>query len=167
MRNLIIAILLIGISACNSNENMDKTIYFVRHAEKDTSIEKDPPLSTDGVMRSVDLASWFKDKQVDTVFSSDTKRNIETASPLLDEKNLELGKYDPQDFEGFAKKLKEADAKNIVVIGHSNTILEQIEALGAERPQETIDEATEYDKIFELDMDTKEVKVHQYGSKSN
>ncbi|PTB92155.1 hypothetical protein C9994_14440 [Marivirga lumbricoides] len=167
MRNFIaLLIVLMGITACNEKEKMNKTIYFVRHAEKETEIKNDPPLNTDGVIRSVDLASWFKKIKLDTVFSSDTKRNLETAKPLIEAKNLTLAKYDPTDFIAFSNTLKELNADTILVIGHSNTILEQIEALGAERPQASIGE-NEYDKIFELHLPSNKVLVHQYGSKSN
>lgn len=166
MRNFItLLILLIGITACNHDEEMSKTIYFVRHAEKDIDIKNDPPLNTEGVIRSVDLATWFKNINVDTVFSSDTKRNMETAKPLIEGKNLTLAKYNPTDFAAFANTLKELKADSILVIGHSNTILEQMEALGAERPQASIGE-NEYDKIFEFHLPSKKVTVHQYGSKS-
>ncbi len=163
MKNFIlIPLMLILFSACNVGEDMDKTIYFVRHAEKDTTTDKDPSLTVDGVMRSVDLASWFKNIEVDTVFSSDYQRTIETAQPLIKAKRLELGKYDPKDFEGFAKILTEIEADTIVVIGHTDNILKQIEALEADRPQEEIKES-EYNKIFELKLNSKEVVVHQYG----
>ncbi|MBK6267177.1 histidine phosphatase family protein [Marivirga sp. S37H4] len=163
-KSIFVIVSLMLLSACNSGENM-KTIYFVRHAEKENSINDNPSLAVEGVIRSVDLASWFKNIKVDTVFSSDYLRTIETAKPLLDAKNLELGKYNPSDYEGFAKILQEISADTIVVIGHSNTILEQIEVLGAEKPQGEIAES-EYDKIFELRLPVREVKVHQYGSKS-
>jgi phosphohistidine phosphatase SixA len=110
------------------------------------------------------LASWFKKIEIDTIFSTDYTRTKETAKPTAEAKNLELSIYEAIDFEGFAKKLKEMEVDTILVIGHSNTILEQIEALGLERPQENISE-NEYDKIFELRMSSKEVISHSYGTK--
>lgn len=166
MRNFIaFLIVLIGIAACNTKEEMSKTIYFVRHAEKETEIKNDPPLNTEGVIRSVDLAAWFKNISLDTVFSSDTKRTIETVKPLMEAKNLTLAKYNPTDFTAFANTLKELKADSILVVGHSNTIFEQMEAMGAERPQPAIGE-NEYDKVFEFHLPSKKVKVHQFGSKS-
>lgn len=149
--------------AC-SNQNEKKVIYMVRHAEKDVVPKNDPPLTTDGVIRSVDLTSWFKNIEIDTVFSTDFVRTKETAKPLAEAKGLEISKYEAKDFKGFAKQLKEMEVDSILIVGHSNTILEQIEALGFEKPQEEIRE-NEYDKIFELRFASNEVKVHTYGSK--
>lgn len=147
-----------------SNDDENKVIYLVRHAEKDAVPKNDPPLTTDGVIRSVDLASWFKNIDIDTVFSTDYVRMRETAKPLTEQKNLELAIYDAKDFDGFAKQLKKMKVDTILVVGHSNSILEQIEALGFERPQQAIDE-NEYDKIFELRLGSEEVISHSYGSK--
>ncbi|WKK77394.2 histidine phosphatase family protein [Marivirga salinae] len=164
MRILIAIILVAFLAVSCSNENENKVIYMVRHAEKDMVPKNDPPLTTDGVIRSVDLASWFKNIDIDTVFTTDFVRMRETAKPLAEQQNLELSIYDAKDFEDFAKQLKKMDADTILVVGHSNTILEQIEALDFERPQEEIKEK-EYDKIFELRFENKEVITHQYGSK--
>lgn len=162
---IIVAIILMGFMAIScSNENENKVVYMVRHAEKDVVPKNDPPLTTDGVIRSVDLASWFKDIDIDSVFSTDYVRMRETAKPIAEQQNLELSIYDAKDFDGFAKKLKKMKADTILVVGHSNTILEQIEALGFDRPQEEINEK-EYDKIFELRLGSKELVTHRYGSK--
>jgi phosphohistidine phosphatase SixA len=164
MRILVAVILMAGLAVSCSNRNESKVIYMVRHAEKDVVPENNPPLTTDGVIRSVDLASWFKEIEIDTIFSTDYVRMRETAKPVAEAKNLELSIYEAKDFDGFAKKLKELKVDTIVVVGHSNTILEQIEALGLERPQKEIKE-NEYDKIFELRVGSKEVITHSYGTK--
>lgn len=149
-------------SCSDGNEN--KVIYMVRHAEKDVVPKNDPPLTTDGVIRSVDLASWFKDIEIDTVFTTDFVRTRETVKPVAEQQNLLVGTYDAKDLDGFAKKLKEMKADTILIVGHSNTILEQIEALGLKRPQDKIDE-NEYDKLFELRIGDGEVITHNYGTK--
>jgi phosphohistidine phosphatase SixA len=166
MRTLIVAIILAFAAVSCSKDNEKKVIYMVRHAEKDVVPKNNPPLTTDGVIRSVDLASWFKDIEIDTVFSTDFVRMRETAKPLTELQNLEISLYKAKDFEGFAKALRNMKVDTILVIGHSNTILEQIEAMGLERPQEEIKE-NEYDKIFELRLGKKEVISHSYGSKFN
>ncbi|ADR21825.1 phosphoglycerate mutase [Marivirga tractuosa] len=162
---ILVAIVLVAFMAVScSNENEKKVVYMVRHAEKDAFPKNDPPLTTDGVIRSVDLASWFKDISIDTVFSTDYVRMRETAKPLIEQQGLDLSIYQAMDFEGFANQLKNMKADTILVIGHSNTILEQIEALGFDRPQEKINEK-EYDKIFELRLGSDEMFTHRYGSK--
>ncbi|WKK85914.2 histidine phosphatase family protein [Marivirga arenosa] len=164
MRNLIAIIFLaFFITAC-SNSNDGKVIYLVRHAEKDTVPKNDPALTTDGVIRSVDLASWFKDIQVDSIFSTDFVRTKETVKPIAEDQNKKIAIYDAKDLEAFASQLKEMKVDTILISGHSNTILEQIEALGIERPQEKISE-NEYDKLFEVRLGEKKVITHTYGSK--
>lgn len=159
---IIIAIALLGfLAVACKNENEQKVFYMVRHAEKDVVPKNDPPLTTDGVIRSVDLATWFKDIQIDSIFSTDYARTRETAKPVAESKNMEISIYESA---GFATQLKEMKVDTILVIGHSNTILEQIEALGFKKPQEEIKE-NEYDKIFELRFATDEVTTHTYGSK--
>jgi phosphohistidine phosphatase SixA len=159
---IIIAVILLGfLAVACKNENEKKVIYMVRHAEKDVMPKNDPPLTTDGVIRSVDLASWFKDIKIDSVFSTDYARTRETAKPVADNKNLEISIYELKDF---ATKLKQMEVDTILVIGHSNTILEQIQELGFEKPQEEIRE-NEYDKIFELRFASEEVITHTYGTK--
>ncbi|WP_296619067.1 histidine phosphatase family protein [Marivirga sp.] len=166
MRILAAIIIMAFMAVSCSNENENKVVYIVRHAEKDVVPKNDPPLTTDGVIRSVDLASWFKDIDIDTVFTTDFVRMRETAKPLIEQQNLELSVYDAKDYEGFAKQLKKMKADTILVVGHSNTILEQIEALGFDRPQEEIKE-NEYDNIFELRFEGKKVLTHSYGTKFN
>lgn len=151
------------LSACQ--EEQKKTFYFVRHAEKDSFNPKDPALTIDGVMRSVDLSKWFKDISVDTVLSSDTKRTMETAKPLSEDQQLTVGIYDPVKYEENVNSWLEMEADTIVVIGHSNTILKQIEAFGAKPEKEGIGE-NEYDKIYQLSLKDKSVQIHQFGSKT-
>jgi broad specificity phosphatase PhoE len=169
MRKLYILILSLFCSvtllSCGAKEEAETTVYFVRHAEKDTMAIENPSLTVDGVMRSVDLANWFVEKPLDSIFSSDYKRTIETANPVAEKKGMEVTKYNPSDFDAFAKTLKSLDGKHVLVVGHSNTLLPQIEALGGKKPQESISDF-EYDKIFEVHIkgDEVSVKTHSYGS---
>jgi len=54
--------------------------------------------------------------------------------------------------------------KTIIVAGHSNTVLEIIEALGGKKPKEELTD-DDYDYIFELAVkeDKAKVKMEQYG----
>jgi len=164
MRILFLSLLMALLAISCTNENENKVIYMVRHAEKDVVPKNDPALNTDGVIRSVDLASWFKDIEIDSIFSTDYVRTRETVKPVADQKDMSVAFYDAKDLEDFSQKLINMKADTILIVGHSNTILEQIEALGLERPQEEIKE-NEYDKIFEIRLGTNEVITHSYGTK--
>ena len=108
MKNiLLILIAIVLFSSCKKDVN--KTIYLVRHAEKDSFNPNNPALSIEGVMRSVDLEKWFIGKSIDTLISSDTKRAMETATPLSEDRNMNIGIYDPMNFEEIAKQLIEID----------------------------------------------------------
>lgn len=164
MKKYILLLLLVFVMvACDTQK--ETVVFFVRHAEKDTFTPKDPSLSIDGVMRSVDLQKWFEGKSVDTILSSNTTRTLETGKPLAKDQSKEIGIYDPMKFEEFADQLKAMKVDTIVVIGHSNTILPQIEALGIKKPQEAIEE-NEYDKLFQVNLADKTTTIHQFGSKS-
>ncbi|MFQ3212569.1 MAG: 2,3-bisphosphoglycerate-dependent phosphoglycerate mutase [Marivirga sp.] len=162
-KHIIFILLLVLTVACDTQK--EPIVFFVRHAEKDSFTPKDPSLSIDGVMRSVDLQKWFEGKQIDSILSTNTKRTLETAVPLAKAQGKEIGIYEPMNFEAFAIAIKALKADTIVIIGHSNTILPQIEALGITKPQEAIGE-NEYNKLFQVNLSEKTAEVHLFGSDS-
>ena len=96
------------------------TLYLVRHAEKQADQGKDPALNEVGKYRSAQLASWFQDKDIREIWSSDYKRSRDTAAPLALSLGLELSLYDPRDLPALTSNLLE-HRKNALIIGHSNT----------------------------------------------
>jgi len=96
------------------------TLYLVRHAEKQQDGSRDPVLTDIGNQRSAKLASWFSDKNIKDVWSSDYKRTRDTAKPIVSALDLELSLYDPRDLSAFSAKLM-ANQSSAVVVGHSNT----------------------------------------------
>lgn len=119
----VIILLLFGfqaeLSAQKSNEIY--TIYLVRHCEKDLeSNNNDPTLTECGKKRADKLSSFFKDVDLDVIFSTDYDRTKSTAQPTAKVKGLEINLYDSQELEAFAKKLINCK-KDVLVVGHSNT----------------------------------------------
>lgn len=55
-------------------------IYFVRHAERDTTIQEDKlaPLTTDGHRDADELKRFFKDKNIQAIYSSPYQRTVHT-----------------------------------------------------------------------------------------
>ena len=98
------------------------TIYLVRHAEKELSAEnpKDPPLTKCGQERAESLAVFFKEVDLDAIYSTDYIRTKSTAQPTAGMKNMEIKIYHPRELKDFADLLisREEDA---LVVGHSNT----------------------------------------------
>lgn len=149
--------------------NAQKTlkVWVVRHAEKITADtkEKDPELSAEGSERAEALLKLLKGEKIDSIFVTAYKRTKLTGFPLADKVGLTMKVYNPADQKAFAKQLMaNAKGKKILIVGHSNTVLDIVEAFGAKRPLEEIKD-NEYDYIFALTLkDGKaEVKVEHYG----
>ena len=137
-------------------------IWVVRHAEKDKSNpqEKNPDLSEEGKTRARDLAIYLKKEKLDVAFSTPYKRTRQTLDSLVIPKVI-----DYTDIKSLVEKVK-ADylGKKIIIAGHSNTVLEIIEAFGGKRPREELND-DDYDFIFRLNVkgDKAKVKMTQYG----
>lgn len=124
IRLLVILLSLCFISNAAANDKDDSyTLYLIRHAEKQQDGSRDPVLTEAGKNRSKQLASWFLDKDIKNIWSSDYKRTRDTAKPLLAELGLELSIYDPGNQAALVEQLLRR-LHNSLVVGHSNTIPE-------------------------------------------
>jgi 2,3-bisphosphoglycerate-dependent phosphoglycerate mutase len=142
-------------------------VWIVRHAEKDASDPKDndPELSEAGAVRAEALKKELKSQRIDSIFSTDYKRTKLTGFPLADITGINIKTYDPRAATALAKSLKDnAAGKKILIIGHSNTVLELIEAFGGKRPVDKLTD-DDYDYLFSLTIkgDKVEVKADKYG----
>jgi len=137
-------------------------VWVVRHAEKDKKNpeDKDPNLSDEGRIRAGDLATFLKKTKFDVAFSTPYKRTHQTLDSLIIPKVINYN--DPKSLVDSVKK--NYAGKTIIVAGHSNTILEIIEAFGGKRPKEMLTE-DDYDYIFRLTIkdDKAKVKMDQFG----
>jgi phosphohistidine phosphatase SixA len=135
--------------AITGEDNNDYTLYLVRHAEKQTDQGRDPDLTTAGEHRSQRLATWFQDKDVQDIWSSDYKRTQGTAKPLVDSSGLDLRIYDPRDLVSLSSQLAQIK-HNAVIVGHSNTTPDLARALcGCEI--DDMDES-EYDRLIVISV---------------
>jgi broad specificity phosphatase PhoE len=104
-----------------SSENTT-TYYLIRHAEKDRSNElnTNPSLNFEGEKRAQNWANYFKNKQLDAVYSTKYFRTVETATPTAMTQELKIKYYDPRNMYDsiFQAKTK---GKTVLVVGHSNT----------------------------------------------
>lgn len=123
-------------------------IFLVRHAEKQTG--DDPSLTAEGQSRAETLAEILADKGLTQIYSTNTKRTLETAAPIAALTGLTVELYDPRDLDAFAADLKANPGVHLVV-GHSNTTPGLALALGGD-PGTAIDEATEYDRLYVIDL---------------
>lgn len=109
--------------AQDAASSKEVTYYIVRHAEKDTG--SNPPLSKIGQERAGDLYRKLKNKKIDLIFVSQYPRTGMTADSLRIYQNIDSVHY-LADITGvnLFKKIDEhsGKAKNILIVGHSNTL---------------------------------------------
>ena len=111
--------LLLVLAGCNS-QNQPKTIYIVRHAEKQLE-GNDPELLYVGGVRAKKLADILKNEEIEHVFSTDYKRTRLTVEPTATAAGVTIQSYDPRNQDQLVENLRSLDG-NILVVGHSNTI---------------------------------------------
>ncbi len=102
------------------------TYYIVRHAEKETQVTNtsmmstDVPLSEAGKERAIALLDTLQNKNIRSIFSTNTIRTTSTAKPLSDATGIQIQIYDHTD-PSFIDRLR-AIKKNVLMVGHSNTV---------------------------------------------
>ena len=132
---VLIVLLAVGMISCGRAQQSSTTVLIVRHAEKASDAE-DSPLTEAGVRRTQALVRVAEDAGVSAIYSSQFKRNRDTAKPLSDRLGLSVTER-PVDLQSpgdygrvLAKDILEKHAGNtVVVIGHGNTIAATIEGL--------------------------------------
>ncbi|WP_116105430.1 SixA phosphatase family protein [Lewinella sp. IMCC34191] len=96
------------------------TILLVRHAEKDYG--DDPDLIPAGQERAALLAEMLSKTELAAVYSTDTKRTRQTASPSAEKHGLKVNIYDAADLKVIADRLsRKHRGQTVLVVGHSNT----------------------------------------------
>jgi broad specificity phosphatase PhoE len=142
-------------------------IYLVRHAEKDpTPGVADPLLTPAGQARAQALAKKLASKHPVALFTTDTRRTRATLAPLALATHLTPLVYSPKEADAFAIRLyKEYPGHTVVVVGHSNTLLPLLAALGVKAPMLEIKDE-EYGYLFKVELregQPAKLKVSRYG----
>jgi phosphohistidine phosphatase SixA len=171
MKKLIFISLFLIINLSSKAQKLT-TIYLVRHAEKNMTDpnNKDPQLTEKGQNRALDLAKKLKKQKLSAIYSTDFQRTKSTLLPIADKKSLPIKLYDPKLLKAFVETiLLENKGKKVLIVGHSNTVLETIEAMGGKRPIEKILDS-EYDYFFTVKISVEglvEVSTEHYGEGSS
>ena len=127
------------------------TIFLVRHAERAdggasaATASKDPGLSAAGRQRATSLATLLKDAQIRAIFVTEFKRTQETAAPLAQALGLTPAIVAADDTPALIARLQKS-AGNALVVGHSNSVPEVIEALGVAAKVTIADD--QFDNLF-------------------
>lgn len=150
----------VGVASCSSKAEepaapaappVVTTVYLLRHAERDNaSHPTDPTLSVAGQARAQEVNRLLAPTAPAALFTTDFRRTRATLAPLAATTNLVPQVYDATQPAVLATLIRtQYVGKTVVVVGHSNTVLPQIEALGAPRPMVDIPD-NEYNNLFKL-----------------
>ena len=135
-----------------------KTVFLIRHAEKEDEPRQDPPLKQVGVARSRELARVLSGAGIKAIYTSQFKRTKQTAEPLAAKLGLtattitlkpnlsDLRLIAEESTAETVNKILSAPGENVLVIGHSNWIPDVIKMLGGDVVP-TIDER-KFDDLF-------------------
>ena len=102
-------------SSCSTN------IYIVRHAEKENNTEESG-LTDAGRARAEALDVFLADKKITQIFSTKYNRTKKTAEPTALRYRLQTQEYGSDTLNLFVDKHLKSLGKNVLVVGHSNTI---------------------------------------------
>jgi broad specificity phosphatase PhoE len=133
----------------------ETVIYIVRHAEKDTSdkANNNPELTAEGKERAAALNEFLRKEKISAVFSTGFKRTMQTASPVAQRNGIPVKTYDHRDSKAVAGLVKsEYPNQKVLIAGHSNTILDLVNAFGPTPPFEKLND-DDYDLIFTVTID--------------
>ena len=168
MKKVFFKVIILGLLISNfSAYAQTTTVWVVRHAEKYEPIvhDKDPELTTDGQTRATELAKVLTPKNIQMIFVTYLKRTRLTAAPLSTQLNIKPQVYDDPD--NLAKNiLKNYKGKNVLVVGHHETLMPIISAFGAEPPFDRL-ERDDYDFLFCITIPVKgkpTVTIYRYGA---
>jgi len=133
----LILLLAVGAVSCDDGGARQRptTVLVVRHAEKASDAD-DSPLTEAGVRRSQALVRVAEEAGVGAVYSSQFRRNRDTAKPLAERLGVSVTEVpvnlnNPGDYgKALARDILEKHAgEAVVVIGHANTVAATVEGL--------------------------------------
>ena len=148
----------------------DTVIYIVRHAEKDTADPKNnnPELSPEGRKRARALNHFLKKVKISAAFSTSFNRTMQTVELVALRNGIKAIPYDSKKPDELVKVIGSGyEGKNILVAGHSNTILELVKAFDVSPPVDKLND-DDYDLIFIITLQANgnpELKIKRYGKR--
>ena len=109
------------------------TFYVMRHLNTPEGVS-DPDLTPEGQRQAERLGNWFPGIEPPvTIFVSTTRRAQQTAAPLAARLGITPKLYDPADTPGLIAEVLKEPAP-VLIVGHSNTVPDIVQALGGARP---------------------------------
>lgn len=152
MKNLgtsvLVFIMVLGFTA--SSVWAQTTIYLVRHAEKGKG--RNPDLTTAGKQRAEALQKLLAKANIVAVYSTQTKRTMQTGQPVAEAQKLTIENYDYRDMQLINKLMDKHAGKAVLVVGHSNTIPALLNHLVEEDRYKDLNESV-YDNLVKVHVD--------------
>ncbi len=139
---------LVSLSLLTAAAAQPPVIFLVRHAERAAvsgRVPSDTGLSAVGQTRAQSLAEALRDAQITAIYTSEFKRTRDTAAPLAKSLGVQPEVVPAEDFRTLRAKLK-ASRGNVLVVAHSNTLPQIINALGVSS-RVAVSES-DYDNLF-------------------
>jgi broad specificity phosphatase PhoE len=124
--------------------------YIFRHAEKATAgpnMSSDVPLTEKGEERAKALQVILSSKKIGLIYSTNTIRTKTTAQPTAAYFHLPIETYGPRPDSAFIKLLK-TKKKNVLIVGHSNTVDDIVNMLCNEKKVPGDLDESVYDNLF-------------------
>jgi broad specificity phosphatase PhoE len=139
-------------------------VYLVRHAEKGATPANNPPLTAVGEKRAMDLAKVLQDKGIQHVYSTNTLRTRSTAQPFVKQNALTIQSYSTDTLWEMSRYITKLPKGNILVVGHSNTILPLLDQFPVNHVKQTIPDS-DYDNLFVVSVKKWMGRVYQFRLK--
>lgn len=123
---------------CSAGGADETTFYIVRHAEKTNDQHSNPPLSKFGRARAEQLRRLLDPIALSAIYATTTLRAQQTAAPTAEAQDLDISHYEiplsnPASLRLWAANLVERHrGKNVLIVGHSNTVGKMAEAISGE-----------------------------------
>ena len=141
-------LLAVCLATCLSTACSTTTVYIVRHAEKVDETDS-TDLSPAGRQRAVALADALVGRGIDSIFTTPYRRTRQTAQPLAQRIGIRPVDYVARPNDGIVNRVGRIRGKTVLVVGHSNTILEIAKGLGT-RPTLTTIASGDYDNLLRV-----------------
>ncbi len=156
---LIVVIFQTNVKGNESPDEVYKTIYIVRHAEKDlTDTTDNPPLTIDGEKRAKRLVRKMRFVKLEQIYSTKFQRNMNTVQPVATKKKLSISNFVWADYLTMVDAIKISSFSTFLICGHGDIIIPIIKAFGGKPLVDSLAH-DEYDKIFEVNYSKSNVIV--------
>lgn len=154
-----LVVTLVTMFGCSSDDEKDPivnipqpqetqtVIYLIRHAEK-ADQTPDTNLSQAGMLRAENWSVILQDVAFDAFYSTPYNRTRQTIQPTADSNGKEVVLYDPAVFT-LADVVQQHSGKNVMIVGHSNTIPALINQFLGENIYPDIEE-TQFGNLYKI-----------------